>query len=506
MELINTKKKNIYIVDDLSCNTRKSLLNIKNNNDDNSIYIYKSEFNNKTEIINQMIKYHDNELKNKVYGRECVIKFIDDKNIKSSFLKDNHILGNDKSSIIYGAYNGSDLLAIMTFDDKRNMSSGSSLDTYELTRFCVKNDIIVCGIFNKILKKFINDYKPKKILSFADRRFSIRKNNIYENNGFRLIKTLGCDYKYISKDNPTKLYHKFGFGKSSIKKKFPKIYDKNKTEYEMMSHLNYSQVWDCGKYRYELELDNNFKPIFGFIYKIINNINSKVYIGQTTRNIDKRIYEYKKAINYDKFYNKYLQNAFKKNGWDHFEFSVIDTASSMEELNQKEIEYIIKYRSNTKEYGYNIEFGGRNSIPSEETLNKMSSAAKGRKQSEEWVRKRIPPKGSLDAKKHGRKKSKEEKKYLSDHSPKFWLGKKRSEETKKKISKTKIKNGLTHKQKKKICKRVIAFSPTTNKIIDIFESTEATAKFYDNISQSTISRRCNGTSKNKGHIYFKYEN
>jgi group I intron endonuclease len=503
MNKIVTKNKDIFIVNETDCNERKSLLNIKNTNNLNSIYIYKSEYENKREIIDELINYHNDEIDIRVYARKCNIELIHDSHIKGEFLNNNHIQGNDKSTIIYGAYYNNELVAIMSFDDKRNMSSGVKTNSYELSRFCTKKGINVIGIFNKLLKCFIINFKPSKIISFADRRFTLRDKNIYSSNGFRLIKTLPCDYKYYNKLNPQKLLHKFGFGKSSIKKKYPLYYDIKKTEYEMMFDIGYTRVWDCGKYRYELDIDKNNNTIFGFIYKIMNKSNNKIYIGQTTRNLNKRIYEYKKALNSESFYNKILQNSFKKYGWNNFEFTIIDTAISLFDLNEKEIYYINKYNSRDKNLGYNIELGGRNSIPSEETIRKMSVAGIGRKQSQEWIYKRIPLKGSKEALKHGRTKTEKQKKHLSDISPKYWSGKTRSKETIDKISTTKKKNGLNDLQKKILCKKVISYNPITNEVINIFESTNEASKYYS-ISQSTISRRCCGVTKNKGNIYFKY--
>lgn len=64
--------------------------------------------------------------------------------------------------------------------------------------------------------------------------------------------------------------------------------------------------------------------------------------------------------------------------------------------------------------------------------------------------------------------------------------------------------GLSEKQKEVISKKVIAYNPQTNEILHVFESTTETANFYKNISQSTISRRCSGVTKNKGDVYFRY--
>jgi len=241
----------------------------------------------------------------------------------------------------------------------------------------------------------------------------------------------------------------------------------------------------------------------GIIYLINNRVNNKKYIGQTIRPLHKRIGEYKAAYNNNSFHNQYLSNAFNKYGWNNFEFIIIDTANDLIELNEKEIKYIKLYNSTNKKFGYNIESGGNNAIPSIETLEKMSKSHIGIVQNESWINKRIAIAGSINAKKYGKIKTDEEKKYLTENSPKYWLGKTRNEETKQKISKTKKERGLSIKQKEIICKIVYKTNILTNKI-ETFESTKHASNIMG-VNQSTISRWC---SKNKinNNILWSYNN
>ncbi|HPC09582.1 MAG TPA: GIY-YIG nuclease family protein [archaeon] len=234
--------------------------------------------------------------------------------------------------------------------------------------------------------------------------------------------------------------------------------------------------------------------IIGVIYKIKNKINNKLYIGQTIRSINEKILEYKNGLG-----NDYINNAFNKYGWDNFEFTIIDTAKTIQELNNKEIKYISDYKSNQKEFGYNIEGGGKNIIPTKETLDKMSISHLGIKQSKEWINKRISKAGSNDAKKYGRKKTKQDKLILSKNSSKYWLGKNHTEETKQKISKTKKQIGLSEKQKEIICKKVFKVNLKTNEIIE-FESTKK-ASVFENVNQSTISRWCKNEKRVNGYLW-----
>jgi len=457
------------------------------------IYNYYNILNHK-----ELIRDRINKLKfinqKRINARNCEIKIISHEE-KNSFLNENHIQGTDKSQIFYGAYHNNCIISVITFDYVRGMNGGNKNGTYELSRFSIKMGLIVVGIFNRLLKKFIIDYSPNKILSFADLNFVNRNHNIYESNGFKVSKNIQPDYKFLI-NGSNKLYHKFTYGD-----KFRK--NQSICEIQKENILNNSyKVWNCGKLKYELFVNDNGMIIYGFIYMIKNKVNNKIYIGQTIRNINKRIYEYKAALKYDKFNNNYLGNSFKKYGWDNFEFSIIDTAQTIEELNSKEIKYIIKYNTTDKKIGYNIESGGKNAIPDTKTLERMSRSHLGIKQTDNWVNKRIAAAGTEEAKKYGKSKSEEEKKFLSESSPKFWLGKNRDEETKRKISKTKKEQGLSEKQKEVICKKVFKINSITNDIIETYESTSL-ASISENVNQSTISRWC---SKNKiiNNILWKY--
>lgn len=234
--------------------------------------------------------------------------------------------------------------------------------------------------------------------------------------------------------------------------------------------------------------------IIGIIYQIRNKINNKKYIGQTIRSFNNRIEDYKRGAG-----NDFINNAFNKYGWDNFEFSIIDTAQTIEELNAKEIRYINEYKTTDKNLGYNIETGGKNAIPNINTLNKMSKSHLGIKQTEDWINKRVAKAGTIEAKKYGKRKTEEEKKHLSKKSPKYWQGKKRNEKTKLKISTTKKERGLSEKQKETLCKKVYKINLTTNKITE-YNSTKH-ASIVENVNQSTISRWCRSNKIIDNHLW-----
>ena len=55
----------------------------------------------------------------------------------------------------------------------------------------------------------------------------------------------------------------------------------------------------------------------GFIYKITNNINDKVYVGQTAGTLEERFKQHKKKINSEDRKTYPLYNAMRKYGIEH---------------------------------------------------------------------------------------------------------------------------------------------------------------------------------------------
>lgn len=104
------------------------------------------------------------------------------------------------------------------------------------------------------------------------------------------------------------------------------------------------------------------------IYKITNNINNKIYIGQTFTSIKERI---RKHIS-DSLYNPrcLIDRSILKYGWENFKYEIIDYTNSLDELNDKEI-YWINFYDSLIPIGYNVSGGGRNHVTSEETKDKL---------------------------------------------------------------------------------------------------------------------------------------
>ena len=113
------------------------------------------------------------------------------------------------------------------------------------------------------------------------------------------------------------------------------------------------------------------------IYIIINMINYKVYIGQTTRTFHERRTEHITDLLNETHRNTHLQNSINKYKLDNFQFYVLhDNVKNQEELNRLEIMYIKRFKSYDSTCGYNKTYGGNNGQPTEESIKKISKAQK----------------------------------------------------------------------------------------------------------------------------------
>lgn len=200
------------------------------------------------------------------------------------------------------------------------------------------------------------------------------------------------------------------------------------------------------------------------IYKVTNAKNNLIYIGQTTRDLETRMQEHlrKKQTYFDKCY-------CKKNISD-FVVEQIDSAESIEELNQKEIYYIDKYNSIVPN-GHNACIGGDNTIGfhhSDESRNKMSNSKKG--------------------------------KYTGEKN--HYFGKHHSEEVRQKMKEAwKLRD-------KKECSDRLKSSHYKVKVIcietnEIFDSIKEASNKY-NLIPTHITRVCKGLRKTTGGFHWKY--
>lgn len=110
------------------------------------------------------------------------------------------------------------------------------------------------------------------------------------------------------------------------------------------------------------------------IYMITNKINNKKYIGLTSQGLIQREREHFYRFNKGERNHK-LYRAFRKYGYDNFEYTILHTCETKEQLPELEIHYINIH--NTFNRGYNMTIGG--DFVSDETRQTLSEIFRGRK-------------------------------------------------------------------------------------------------------------------------------
>ena len=215
------------------------------------IHIFSDEWeNNKDIVLNKLTHILSKNDGFRIGARKCILKEIPTF-LKNDFLNTYHIQGEDNSNVKLGAFYNDILVGVMTFK-KCN-------DGIELSRFATNYYYNISGLGSKLLKFYIKNYSPTKIISFADRRWTLdSSDNLYIKLGFKLTNILSPDYKYYNrKINNHKRFHKFGFRKKILIKKYN--LNPNLTELEMIKELGYDRIWDCGLFKYELDCTNLYK-------------------------------------------------------------------------------------------------------------------------------------------------------------------------------------------------------------------------------------------------------
>jgi group I intron endonuclease len=223
----------------------------------------------------------------------------------------------------------------------------------------------------------------------------------------------------------------------------------------------------------------------GWIYKVTNTKNGKIYIGQTREEkVETRWNDHRSGRGHAPL----LKNSISKWGIDIFNFEVVHDVPN-EELNSREIEEI-SINNCISPNGYNIKKGGDNHEVHEDTRRKISESTRGEKH---WNFGRKEPSDVCRRKSESLKGNK---------NPNF--GKITPDSTKKLISlalsgennKNFGKFGGLHNRSKKV--------EQLQNGTWVFYSSIAEAAQQTNTSRDGISKCCNGTIKYSGGYKWRW--
>ena len=235
---------------------------------------------------------------------------------------------------------------------------------------------------------------------------------------------------------------------------------------------------------WEFQIFSQAKVRMGWIYLIRNKVNGKCYVGQTIKKrVEQRWSEHRRRP------QGCLKDAFKKHGFENFEFSAIceipQADGWREALDVREINEI-KDRNTLAPNGYNIEHGGnKNKIVQPETRKKISEGNTGKKRTIETCAK-------ISEKTRGLKRTDETRERIRNSR----IGKKATEETKAKLSKSRTGENNSN------AKIVEQWSKDRQTLIEVHTSLEG-ASVKVGANASNISMCCSGKRKSAGGFYWK---
>lgn len=249
------------------------------------------------------------------------------------------------------------------------------------------------------------------------------------------------------------------------------------------------------------------------IYKIINIVNNKVYIGSST-DTKTREKSHKKELRGGRHFNKYLQRAWDKYGETNFKFQVIEELEVDKILIQHREQFWFDYYNKITAC-YNVRLVVESTLGlkhSEETKKKISKINSGRIQSEETINKKRKSREGYIMSEETKEKIRQSHlgiKHTKESIEKMRqvkLGKKLSEEHKRKIGEVGIGNkrnlGLKHTEetKEKISKAhkgKIVSAETREKISKIHKGRVVTKETREKMRQINLGRIHSEETKNK---------
>lgn len=185
----------------------------------------------------------------RIYARNTVVSEISPAE-QYKFQDKYHLQGRATASIHLGIYQDADkdkkdLLGIMTFGKPRFNSQYE----YELVRMCFKPKVSIVGGAQKMLKHFIDMYKPKQILTYSD--ISKFTGGVYKQMGMRAVQGNSMtvpNYVWVRPQDSSFL--------SRYQTTKQKLIDSglgsdDQTEDDVMTWSGYVKVYDCGQLKYE---------------------------------------------------------------------------------------------------------------------------------------------------------------------------------------------------------------------------------------------------------------
>ncbi len=216
-----------------------------------TLHIYEDEWEFNADVVKQTLLSAVGLLP-KIYARQCEIVSVT-KDDANNFYWDNHIQGGVNSRIHVGLRHKGVLVACMGFDILRSARTNKDVRHWELTRYASINTVV--GGASRLLAAFLKMGLADRLTSYSDNRLFTGK--MYERLGFTLTHVTPPDYFYTQGRPKSGRQHKSRFQKRHLSVMFPGCDIENKTEREICEENGYYQIYDCGKTRWDLQINTS---------------------------------------------------------------------------------------------------------------------------------------------------------------------------------------------------------------------------------------------------------
>lgn len=208
------------------------------------IHIFEDEWKYKQDICKDRILDMLSMDRRRVDAQCCTLEEIGKEKCKK-FLKKYHLQGNAACEYAEGLYFNGELVEVMCF----GRTGQQGFNEYEMVRLCTKEGDTVEGGAERLLKEFIDKYQAKKIVVYADRRWT--EGECYEKIGFKSMDKTEPDYYFVEKD---KRKDRFAFRKDRLLKEYG--CKEHLTVEDFCKTYRINRIYDCGRIKYELNLED----------------------------------------------------------------------------------------------------------------------------------------------------------------------------------------------------------------------------------------------------------
>jgi len=195
-------------------------------------HVFEYEWNTKREQIKSQLRNLLGKNGCKIYARKCEVRVIDNLT-KKLFLDENHLQGDDSSSVKIGLFYQDELVSVMTFCKPRFNKKFE----WELSRFCSDWGCNVAGGASKLFSYFAKHYTPKSVISYSNNAHT--RGGLYGNLGFKLVGNTNPDYVWFKSGKIVPRYQ-------AQKHRLLKQSLQGDSEADIMHGIGFYRIYDCG--------------------------------------------------------------------------------------------------------------------------------------------------------------------------------------------------------------------------------------------------------------------